>query len=209
VLVSVLLFVLAGILPFINLAFAGIGSGVSTTSFLILCAMATATSLVAVIGYCARQGSLESKRKALVVDAADNDAGVLEKALRGATGEFQPVTVITLNQERFVGSLMAPTSNGGIALVGWFALELANGDPRRQQLEPLFADNRLLQALRLAATQGITPVMRNPVRALAANGTLAITGDTVRRFRQRDILESAPGEIPGFAPEPPLVLVAP
>jgi hypothetical protein len=211
VLVSVFLFVVAGFIPHIPFAFTGIGSSVSTDSFLTLCAMAVAVSLVMVLIYRALKACAERRRKALLVDVVDNDATVFRKALRGATADLRPVTVVTRNQERFVGSLMAPTSSGGVALVGWFELRLAEADPRRQQFEPLIAGNRLSEALDLADQQqpAIVPQLRNAVRTLADDGTLATTGNNVRRFLRRDVLESAPGDVPELEDQKPLMLGTP
>ena len=174
-LVSVFLFVVAAYIPHFHFMFAGIGSSVSSSLFSSV-AMAIALGLVMVLIHRWLKAHAEGKRQALVAQAADKDTVIFEKALRGAADKFQPITVITRNQEKFVGSLMAPTSSGGIALVGWFALELAADDKRRQQLEPLIAKNQLLQALELASKLGIEPVMRNPVIALRPDGTLAFGG---------------------------------
>jgi hypothetical protein len=209
VLFSVLLFLIAARIPGFNLTFAGVGSAVSAELFLALCATAIAVGcLMLVIQHCIKVHR-ERQRNEFMVGATDNYVTALQKALRGATRDTLPVTVITRNQERFVGSLMAPTSSGGTALLGWFQLRLASNDQLREQLDGLIQKKQLSTALELALQHHIEPEMRNPVRELLPDGTLDLTTDEIKRFRDRDILESSMHAIGELEDGGPLVLATP
>ena len=209
VIVSVVLFLLASQLSRFNTTFAGVGSTVSAALFLVMCAAAVGLSGLTVLVRHWIKSCQASKAKALLIETTDNAPAVFAKALRGAGADLRPVTVITRNQERWVGSLMAPTSNGGIALVGWFQLKLKTGDPARDELKPMIDGNRFLEALEHADKLGLKPEMQNPVRKLEADGSLQLTTDLVRRFLAREILESSNGDVEGLETERPLVLGTP
>ena len=209
VIASVALFLLASQLSRFDTTFAGIGSAVSAALFLVMCAAAVGFSGLTVLVLRWIKSCQANKAKALLIETTDNAPTVFAKALRGSDADFRPVTVITRNQERWVGSLMAPTSKGGIALVGWFQLKPKAGDPTRADLDRMVDEGRFLEALERARQLGLKPEMQNPVRKLEEDGTLQLTTDLVRRFLARDILESSKGDVEGLETERPLVLGTP
>lgn len=208
VLGSILLFPVAAVVSRINLTFEGIASAVSATLFVALCVIAAVISLAMVAIHRLCEARRLRKQKELLVELTDNDATALQKALRQASTDPLPVTVITNQQKRYVGSLMAPTSSGGVALLGWFQLRTEDVS-LRAKLDGLIKKNLYLDALQLAHDNRIEPEMRNWVRTLSPEGTLEFTNDTGRRFRRGEVMESSIGAVEGLENERPLELSTP
>lgn len=211
ILVSVFLFLIAAFVPSFDLTFGGVGSAVSATLFLALCIAAILISGLMVLIHRWIKLAQERKHKALLVETTDNDVMAFEKALRGASGELLPVTVVTEGQQRFVGSLIAPTSSGGVALLGWFQLRPPANSTLRPELDRLIGEKKFLEALALARENGIAAEMRDPVRTLAPDGTFDLKKNVepLMRFRQRDVVERSQHPVPGLDAEPPLGLATP
>lgn len=200
VLVSVLLFFGAARVPHFGLTFWGLGSAVSAVLFLVLCAAAIVISGLMILTH-------RLIKKLLWVGTRDDETIALRKALRRAKGDLRPVTVTTQENKTFVGSLMVPTTNEGVALLGWFELRPPQDHRVRPRLARLLAKGRLLRALQCAAWYGIKPEMHNPIRVLSTDGTLTKTGDLIKRFDPENIKQRPQGDVPGLEDERPLVLV--
>jgi hypothetical protein len=206
VLVSVVLFLLVDR----NVPFQGISSAVSATAFLTLCLAAIVISGILVLIRCGIEWCQANKRRALVIETGDDRFNALRKALRGAGGDLRPVTIITRDQTKYVGSLVAPTSSGGIVLFGWFGLRPpAGNDPLRNELQQLIDSGQVESALQRAHDANINPQMQDFVRRLSNNGTLENTTDEMRRFAARDILDRSRDAVPDLQNTGPLVVGTP
>jgi hypothetical protein len=167
VFISVLLFFLAALVfPSLHLRFAGIGSTVSAIAFLTLCGIAIALAFIGVAVLQDIASKEAQRRNALVVQENDRVGPIIQKALRAANGNFDPV-MITAGGREYVGSLAVPTSGGGKILLGWFRLRVPD-DTRRSELEECFKNDDFVTPIEEAAQWGIEPTMVDPIKELEA-----------------------------------------
>lgn len=168
----------------LSFLFRGADSGMSARLFLMLCLITLAVAGgIDVTFYALRQ-----RRRRRVVGQADEDLVALAKALRG-TSKYLPAVVTAKDGMRYIGSLSAPTADGGIALFGWFELVLPDGeDTLRQSLSKLLNDRSYLKALALAGEQQeVTLKLASGIRTKAKNGPVTPTAEPRHHFRPAEV----------------------
>jgi len=204
-------------------------TGVSAWQFLIVCAAAVILGIIVAIlrGIIVGVRAIVRRRRdrQRIVLPGDDPVTVLAKGLL-STGDPVPVTVLASNQSKYVGSVVAPTADGGGALVGWFelhptddvatalqtslaqwkflkALKLAlkygvnpTADKLRQRLQTLLAQRKFLEALKLAQKYGVNPTAVNLIREIDTAGQLTATVDTIRRFTRREFVQRIKEPVP-------------
>jgi len=129
-------------------------------------------ALIAVLAICGRGWQMK-RRKAAVAAATvgDNDPleVMLEKALKSAQGNFDPV-IVTRRDATYVGAAAARTSSGGVVVMGWYELNTKDAE-LRTKLQSLLDAKDYVGALRMALEGGGALAPSDLVQERQADGS--------------------------------------
>jgi hypothetical protein len=200
-------------------------TGISARLFLILCMSALG---LGVVGNVVRALLIawRDSRQARLIGKDDSPVEALAKALHQRRDSVPPVTITTWGGESYAGALSALTQDKGTALLGWFKVDLRQGErpPECRLLlliQSLFGpgamhdrvERRLMycwmrRLVDLAIANRHPPTELNLIRQKTQEGAWEGSADagSLKRFRPDDILQISHDPVVGLdVKDPPVV----